>query len=620
MEEQSQCADSPQIEVPKPLADALFEVSFEVANKVGGIHTVISTKAKRMMEYYGDNYYAVGYYNPEKAPLEFDTLPDGPFEKVFATVYQNHGIKCYYGKWIGAPGGPRAILVDTKDFQEKKADIKARLWEAFGIDSLGAGDDFDTPIVWSYAVGILLSEIEKQGLYKNMVAHFHEWLSGGALLYLKMVGSRIKTVFTTHATMLGRSMAGNGIELIERIDRALESGETATDEEAKRLGCLAKHHVEKACARNAHVFTTVSEPTAREAQYILGVRPHLILPNGMNTVDYPAMEMLSYKHQKNKKKLLRILKAYFAPYFEPRITPQTRIIFMCGRHEYHNKGIDLALDALGRLNRELKNRGVDHDTFFLLAIPTSIRGEKIEVLQNIALYNELEDHIQDIEEELRDVFIDAMLKEKLDESKIMEYIREQYDSRFRRIARTILASRGKPAPICAMELAYPEENDPIINGARYYGLLNREEDPIKILYYPTYISEAERTLPMDYTSVVQASSIAVFPSYYEPWGYTPLEAAANGTVAITTDLAGFGKYLLDNFEPERLKGIIVLKRRGRSWDAVAEDLKNILLDLLSMSQAEITKLKENAKELSSHFSWKILAPKYVEAHNRAIQS
>ncbi|NOQ55926.1 MAG: glycosyltransferase [Nanohaloarchaea archaeon] len=597
-------------------SDNIFvEVSFEVGNKVGGIYTVISSKATEMIDAYGDNYYTVGFYEQEKAQYEFIAKDAGELRPIF-DVLNKKGIKCYYGLW-NIPGKPRCILIDVKGFMQRSDDIKKLLWEQYRIDSINSDSWFEEPVVWSYAVGMLLEQMNHK-MQKPIVAQFHEWMSGVALLYLKTKNIGIPTVFTVHATMLGRSIAGQGVNLAEMIDDGLKMKETISIDEAYRYGVPAKHLTEVECAKNCDVFTTVSATTAKEAEFILGRKPDMILPNGLDMEHFPAMEKLSYRHKIEKDRVLSFLSAYFEPYYNVNLD-DPRIILISGRYEYHNKGLDVFIDALGQINDRLKEEKYEKNTFVFIAIPSDVRGEKLEVLENFSLYNELESHVDGILPELRWQLMQSLSHGEYTQESIQKYLKDQYNNRFNRLALAFRSRAGKNPPLCAHDLNYPEKEDSIIGRLRHNNLFNQADNPIKVIFYPAYLSSADRLFSIDYSSMLVASSLAVFPSYYEPWGYTPVEAVASGCIAITTDLAGFGQYMSENMDLKKDNGIKILNRRGRKYRDIVTDLGNMMYDVVTMSEHEIIDQKHNAKKLSQLVGWNILAQNYLDAHTLALQ-
>ncbi|NTV24347.1 MAG: alpha-glucan family phosphorylase, partial [Nanoarchaeota archaeon] len=272
-------------------ADYLFEVSWEVCNKVGGIYTVVTSKIHPMLKFYKENYYAVGPYLESSTKSEFkEKVPPQIFKEIFEKLH-SIGIMCYFGSWR-IDGEPNVILVDYRNYSYRNNEIKARLWEKFGIDSLNSQyHDYDEPILWSTCVGIFLEEFASRSPGKKIVGHFHEWLAGGGLLHLKGNNVKVATVFTTHATMLGRTLAGNHIDLYMELEK------TNPEERAYQFGIQDKFLTEKACAKHADVFTTVSEITGIEATHFLGKKPDCLLPNGLDIERFPTFEESSIKHK-----------------------------------------------------------------------------------------------------------------------------------------------------------------------------------------------------------------------------------------------------------------------------------------------------------------------------------
>ncbi len=596
-------------------ADMFIETSYEIGNKVGGIHTVLSTKAKETKKIYGDNYLTIGYFNPKKSLFEFEPRNSGEFNDIFDELRKD-GIKCYYGIWA-VNGRPRTILIDIKDFMKKGDEIKAKMWEWYKIDSLNAGNDFTDPIVWSYAAGKLIEKLAQKYKGKKIVAQFHEWLSGGALLYLKKKNVKVGTVFTTHATILGRSMANANVDLQELIDDGLKNGKVIDDKESYKYGVNSKHLTEKACSKVCDVFTTVSDVTAREARFILGRSPNVILLNGLDISSYPTMEELSYLHKKFKGELMKFIKAYFQPYYNLRLSEDPRLFFISGRYEFHNKGIDVFIESLGQLNRKLKAENYPYDSFFFIFIPSDVHGENPSVLNSVLMFREIEKFTDSMTDEIKESVINEIVKKKLPYNKIKSIISTKYSMKIKNFIR-LFSNNGTP-PLCAYDLNYDENNDQVIKSLKENGLLNREEDRIKIIFYPVYISQADKLISIDsYYDVIRGCTGGIFPSYYEPWGYTPHEAAANGILTITTDYAGFGQFILKN--KPNVKGIDVILRSGKSHSSVIIQLSNDIEKFIKVSKASVGMLKTEAKMTVDLTDWSILIENYIRAHNMSLKN
>lgn len=577
--------------------DNFLEVSFEVANKVGGIYQVLKSKSGKMQEFYGENYITIGFYNEETARSDFVSQEDHQFQEIFEELEEKTGIKCHYGVWA-IPKSPKCILVDASNLERPADEIKAELWEEYNIDSIQAGPDFDEPVRWSYAVGKLISELETE-LEGDSVVQLHEWLSGGAMFQFES-----PSVFTTHATVLGRALSNSDFDLKSAVDEG-----NVQDSLAEEFGVKSKHELEKASAKNSDVFTTVSKTTGREAEAVLDEKADKILPNGFNVEEYPSLEELSYNHTEKKSEMTDFLQAYFEPYYDINLEDDPRILFTSGRYEFHNKGIDLLIDALAQLNE------TEGDDFFVfIFVPGDVKTEKIEVLENMSLYEELEDYVDSLMPEIRKQILTSItsgedlmknISHLVDNGGAVESLQANFHSK-----------KDRNPPLCAYDLNY--ENDEILERLNQRGLTNSEDDRVKIIFYPTYLSVGDKLLSMDYNDAIVASSAGIFPSYYEPWGYTPVETAANGALSVTTDMAGFGKFLQEKTEKSQRKGIKVLERENRSFEASRDQLADMIDDIVNYSKTEITERKHNARKLSQLTSWDKLGENYREAHEMAV--
>jgi glycogen(starch) synthase len=578
--------------------DNCIEVSFEVANKVGGIYQVLKSKSRTMKKFYGDNYWTVGFYEQESAQDDFVEREMPPQVRQAADRLEGHGINIKFGSWR-VPGSPKCILVDASDMNKSADDIKEHLWNEKKIDSMNAGHDFDEPIKWSYAVGRLISYLEED-LEADTVVHLHEWLSGPAMFEFDS-----PAVFTTHATVLGRALSNSDYPLQEKVQEGSVDDNLAPD-----YGVKAKHQIEQAAAETADAFTTVSKVTAEEAAAVLGVEPDKVLPNGFNVEEFPSLEELSFQHKNKKEDMKEFLQAYFEPYYDVDLENDPRIMFISGRYEFHNKGIDTFIDALSQLNDQ------DGDDFFVfIFVPSDVQGGKPEVLENMALYQELEDYIDSVMPEMHTKLLNAITSSE-DPGETMKKLIDSTSSTVDSLQRNFHSKEGS-APLCAYDLNYP--NDEILDYLYEKGLRNREDDRVKVVFYPTYLSMGDRLLSMDYQDAIKASSAGIFPSYYEPWGYTPVETAANGALSITTDMAGFGKFLQENTDKDERKGIRVLERKDVSDEEAANRLADMLGDIVNYSKTEITERKHNARRMAQLTSWTKLGENYKEAHEMAVE-
>ncbi len=589
-------------------ADVLFEVSFEICNKVGGIWTVVSSKAEQVANKYKDKeYICIGPYYADKVAGHFVEEAAPEIYKDMCSSLAKDGIILHFGKWL-IKGEPQTILIDFENFKPHSAALKKDMYDAFKIDTLNSPYDFEEPFVWSYASGKVIEQIVATKKDKKCVAQFHEWLSGAGLLYLKKQNVKIGKVFTTHATILGRSIASSDKDLYEIMDKI------DPDKEAYSYGIPAKFQTEKQAALNADVFTTVSEITGMEAKALLGRKPEVLLPNGLDLDKFPSFEDISIQHRIRRDKIRDFLLYYFHPHYNIDLK-ESLIFFLAGRYEFRDKGIDIYLHALAKLNEELKKQNHNGKTVFaFIWVPSGIRGIKTQLIENRTMFQDIKDALNDdIDHIQRNVLYTIVGKKDLVKENIFEagFLTETN----RKMLKFI---KGGLPPLATHELMN-ENEDIISNTLKEIGLNNSEDDKVKIIFYPTYLTGADGLLDLTYYECMQGSHLGVFPSYYEPWGYTPLEAAALGVPSVTTDLAGFGRYISHETEGKEHPGIYVMKRMGVEWQKIVDDLSNFMYEYTQHSQEERVKDKMAAKRVSAIADWKNLIDNYIKAHNLALE-
>jgi glycogen(starch) synthase len=582
-------------------ADYLFEVSWEVCNKVGGIYTVIKSKSSEMMKLY-KNYFLVGPYFEHNAKTDFVSMdPPEEFKKIFDDL-RNEGVICHYGKWLEIKGKPYTMLIESNGLLAKKNEIKGKFWEYYKIDSIRAGWDFEEPSIWSYAVGMLIEKLQNTALKeKKIVGHFHEWLSGFGLLYLRKYCPSVATVFTTHATVLGRTLSSKGIDIYGYLENI------NVEYEIYYNNIEAKHLTESATAKNAHVFTTVSEITGIEAERFLGRKPDVLVLNGLDLEKFPSFEEISIKHITSRDKIREFLTYYFFPYYTFDVNKNI-IAYTIGRFEYENKGYDLIIKALGLLNQRLKQQKSDKTLSMMFWVPMQQYGMSLDVLENKNYYMHIKNYVLvNSPEILKKIIYDFISKKEGVEELLTEsFVKE--------IKKDIVAfSREGNPPLSTHNL---DENNIVLSALRENGLLNRKEDPVKVIIEPIYLDGMDGFMDLIHYDVMVGCHLGLFPSYYEPWGYTPLESAALGVPALTTDMSGFGRYIKSQ-NPEN-KGIIVLDRFRKPDQEVITAFCDILQKYLDMDHSDRVNCKLKAKSLSGYADWELLIKNYVDAHNMAV--
>jgi glycogen(starch) synthase len=584
--------------------ESLYEVSWEVCNKVGGINTVIKSKAALMVERYPE-YTLVGPYFEDKARFELEAMaPPPPIASAFKEL-EKEGIRCHYGAWQ-IKGEPKTILLDTRDFIAKKDQLKGKLWEAYGVDSMGAQWDFEEPIIFSAAVAKLLCAIDAADP-KKRVAHFHEWMAGSGILFMKQSGCSIKTVFTTHATMLGRAICGTGGDLYEMLD-SINPEQAAYERQVQ-----AKHLTEKACAHHCDVFTTVSEITGMEAEKLLGRRPDVLVLNGLDINKFPTFEETSIKHITCREKVRSFLTYHFFPYYVFPLEHNLSF-FITGRFEYKNKGLDLTIAALGELNKRMQEHPDDPRTvtcFFWIPIENS--GLKVELLENKNYYHHIKNYIQyNSDNILKKVLYDFLAQGDVTGETLFtkEFLKD--------MKADLLQFKRQGNPPLSTHRIINEESNEMIKALRAAGLDNREDDKVKVVVMPVYLDGNDGLVNLPYYDAIAGTHMGLFPSYYEPWGYTPLETSAMGVVSLTTDLAGFGRFIKPHLA-EQNPGIHVIERYGKDWDQTVEEFSQILYSFSQLSHADRVQNKIAAKNLTRLCDWAEFVSYYEEAHDLALK-
>src|SRR3989338_702648 len=585
--------------------DFVFEVSWEVANKVGGIHTVITSKAREMVAQYGVDYFLIGPYFKDKLAGQFEVL-EAPayFKKPFSDL-EKEGVKVHFGKWL-IDGEPFLILLDFEGVKPYTNEIKKELWNLYQVDSLGAGIDFDEPVAWVYAVGKLLARIAGTMQDKKILCHFHEWLTGSALVYLAKEKVRVASVFTTRATALGRSLANRGVDFYAQFERL------DPDAEARANFVQHKHQLEKTAAHLANVFTTVSEITSLEARYFLGRAADIVLPNGLDIEKFPTIEEINRKHNIQRNRIRKFLMYYFFPHYSFDIS-QTLIFYTAARYEFHNKGIDVYIDALARLNEKLKAEKSKKTVVSFFWVPAKVNGIHKKLAKSREVFGDIQNSLEEVEEEMEDAILYSLIAQK--DIKVSELLDKSMVLSLKSKIREMKSEDGLPR-LATHELG--DQYDQITDALLRSGLTNKEEDRVKVIFYPIYSSGSDGLLNLEFYESIQGSHFGVFPSFYEPWGYTPLESAALGVASVTSDLSGFGQFFKKEVADKEFPGVYIMERMGKSNEHVVGALADVLYHYTLLSRRERVKNKIAASRLAARADWSIFIPYYFAAHAQAL--
>lgn len=533
------------------IPEILFEVSWEVCNKVGGIYTVLTSKCKESLTRFGEHYLFIGpdiwredHDNPDF--IEDNTLFLGWKEQAFAA-----GMKFRTGRW-NIPGKPQVIIIDFTPLIPRKDEIFSKAWEDYRLDSISGGWDYIEAALFGYAAGMLIKSFSEYYRFKQVVAQFHEWMTGMGILYIEKESSYIGTVFTTHATTVGRSIAGNGLPLYENLS------EYAGDEMAARLNVTAKHSLEKMAAIDCDQFTTVSDITAEECAQLLGRKPDLITPNGFNPDLVPDTESLKEQRVVARNAIRNIAHAIFG--YE--ISEDFLAIGTSGRYEFRNKGIDVLIKSLARLNGEIT---LEKEIVLLIMVPANNYGPRRSVGQRL-------------NGELLEISGSKHLTHNL----------------------------------------HDVDSDPIIRLLGETGLDNDQKKKVKVIFIPCYLNGQDGIVNLTYYQILAGLDYTVFPSYYEPWGYTPLESIAFGVPTLTTDQAGFGLWMSSFKTDWPNLPVAVAPRKNKSDDSLIEWICKAILSFSQLTEIERKKIIELAIDLSKKALWENLASFYYLAYSYAL--
>jgi glycogen(starch) synthase len=601
----------------------LVEVGWEVCWQLGGIYTVLRSKAPCVVKEFGDNYCLVGPYNKETAETEFEPRPAfGPFGAA-AQLLSERGIPARYGRWLIA-GRPQVVLIDYRACYDRLANYKYFLYKDHHIETVNDAE-VDGVVLFGYLVCEFLSLLAEMVSDPTMahvpagfremaqqpklpiLAHFHEWMAAVAIPEVLRRLLPVATVFTTHATLLGRYLASNDPQFYDYVPHIDPWGA------AESMNIKPRYAIERAAAHSATVFTTISAITGYEAGYFLGRAPEALLPNGLNIQRFTALHEFQNLHATYKRKIHELLVAHFFPSYTFDLD-KTLCLLTSGRYEYTNKGYDLFIEALARLNWRLKSEDRDITVVAFLITRAPNRGVSAEGLHSQALYHELDRAVGDISHQIRRRLLEQVAFGRIPNGQGL--IDENEQIRLRRMSHAF-RRKGLP-PVVTHDMIYDAE-DALLNKIRSCYLFNAREDRVKIVFHPEFMSRTNPLLGLDYDEFVRGCNLGVFPSYYEPWGYTPMECAALGVPSITSDLAGFGGYVQSQIPHHDEVGLHVLERRYRSFDQAANQLCDRIFEVVTMDRRQRIEQRNRVESESIRFDWQSLIAHYWNALSMAAE-
>lgn len=587
----------------------LFEVAWEVCNQVGGIYTVIRSKVPAMVEQWGQDYACLGPYFPQKALTEFEPIlqEDSPIGRTVEKMREmGYGVE--YGHWL-ITGKPKIVLFDIRTIASQLEAIKFDLWEQHQIPSYNVEDLVNQTLLLGEMVKIFLTEFAEANAKKlDIVAHFHEWMASSGLPSLRKNNVKIATVFTTHATMLGRYIASNESDFYQKL------ASFDWKHEAKHYGIETQASIERYAYLNAHVGTTVSDVTARECEVFLGKYPDLVLPNGLNIQRFSASHEFQNLHGKYKAKIHEFVMGHFFQSYSFDLD-KTLYFFTSGRYEYVNKGYDLTLEALARLNYMMVKQGIDMTVVMFMVTKQPYHSINSEVLQSRAVLDEIQSTCAAIEKQIGEkLFMASASSDDYNLPDVNQFVDEYWRLRLRRTIQTWKTKRLPP--FVTHDLKQP---DGITEFCQKSGLVNHKENKVKIVYHPDFIASTNPLFGLDYGQFVRGCHLGVFPSYYEPWGYTPLECVVRGIPTVTSDLSGFGDFVMQIMRDYENRGIYVINRKTQNFDKAADQLAKILFKFVTMNLRERVVQRNKVENIADVFDWGSLRSYYDTAHDLALK-
>lgn len=545
------------MEIEKLFPDYIFESSWEVCNKVGGIYAVLSTRAKTLQDRLHDRLVFIGPDCWKETESPYFQEDDNLFRE-WQLAASKQGLKIRVGRWT-VPGEPIAVLVDFNQYFSKKNEIYGQLWNDFQVDSLHAYGDYDEASMFSYAAALVVGSFYDFYLdaKKKVVYHGNEWMTGLGLLYVQKHYPQIATIFTTHATSIGRSIAGNNKPLYDYL--FAYNG----DQMAEELNMQSKHSIEKQTAHHVDCFTTVSDITARECLELLDKPVDVVLPNGFEDDFVPRGAAFTRKRKWARKRLLDVAHALLGT----DLGDETLLISTSGRYEFRNKGVDVYIEAMNRL---LRDKNLDKNVVAFVKVPGWVGEPRKDLQDRLASGKKFDT--------------------PLEVPSVTHWLHDM-------------------------------SHDNVLSMLKHLDMQNRKEDRVKLIFIPCYLTGNDGILNLSYYDVILGNDLCIYPSYYEPWGYTPLESVAFKVPCVTTDLAGFGLWANSEIGHygEIGDGVKVIHRTDYNFSEVADNIKDTVSKFSHFTVAQVKKSRDNASKLSKKALWSHFIKYYEDAYDIALR-
>jgi len=587
----------------------LIEAAWEVANKVGGIYTVIRSKVPTSVQEFGDNYIAVGPLNEASVRTEVEIRePDIGALRAAIHAMRSKGVNVVYGNWL-IEGYPQVILFDVKSMYHRLEEWKHEFFNFSHIGIPSSDQESNEAIIFgflvSWFIGEFLHQLGKGPKY--VIASFHEWMAGVGLILCRMRKLDVSTVFTTHATLLGRYLCAGKCDFYNNLQYF------NLDKEAGDRGIYHRYCMERSAAHCAHVFTTVSQITAYEAEHLLKRKPDVITPNGLSVKKFSALHEFQNMHALAKNKINDFVRGHFYGHYDFDLD-KTLYLFSAGRYEFSNKGCDMFIESLARLNHMLKEAGSDMTVVAFLIFPTRTSNFNVESLRGQAIAKQMRDTVSNLQAELGKRIYEQCLKGDIPSGDSILHNEDVIE-----LKKCIFTSmRQTLPPICTHNII-DDNKDPILNALRKCRLFNDRSDRVKVIFHPEFLKSTSPLLSMDYEEFVRGCHLGVFPSYYEPWGYTPAECTVMGIPSVTANLSGFGCFMEEHIADPINYGIYIIDRRFKSADESCSQLAQYLYEFSTLTRRQRIIQRNRTERLSELLDWKTLGIYYYKARQMALK-
>uniref|UniRef100_A0A8C3TWD5 Glycogen [starch] synthase n=1 Tax=Catharus ustulatus TaxID=91951 RepID=A0A8C3TWD5_CATUS len=498
-----------------------------------------------------------------KTQVEFSEPPNPAVKKAMDTM-KSQGCQVFFGRWL-IEGSPYVILFDIGSAAWNLDKWKGEFWEVSNIGIPFHDREANDAVIFGSLTAWFLKEFDDK---PNIIAHFHEWQAGVGLILSRSQKLPVATIFTTHATLLGRYLCAASLDFYNNLDQF------DIDKEAGERQIYHRYCMERASVHCAHVFTTVSQITATEAEHMLKKSPDVVTPNGLNIKKFSAMHEFQNLHSMYKARIQEFIRGHFYGHLDFDLD-KTLFFFIAGRYEFSNKGADMFLEALSRLNFLLRVHKTDVTVIVFFIMPAKTNNFNVETLKGQAVRKQLWDTAQSVKEKFGRKLYNALLKGEIpDLNKILD-------------------------------------RDDI-------SIMKRAIFSTQVILHPEFLSSTSPLLPLDYEEFVRGCHLGVFPSYYEPWGYTPAECTVMGIPSVTTNLSGFGCFMQEHVADPEAYGIYIVDRRFRSPDESCNQLTQFLYGFCQQNRRQRIIQRNRTERLSDLLDWKYLGRYYMHARHLAL--